>query len=171
MTLFLTWQSAELNSRPLTRRQSPPEGNIHTQNGKRTLLERELGTRIFLNTPVVTLALYLNGAIVFSLESTGLWFSWTRFHAFPVLFLLILYLHRCSTISTLRFLLNINNAAFAWSSFSKRSVRWSKAVSTHFYLILWTSQSKGIDVISTLCCWNWSVVPWDTVEFLFLSFG
>lgn len=34
MTLFLTWQSAELNSRPLTRRQSPlKEGSIHQMAG------------------------------------------------------------------------------------------------------------------------------------------
>lgn len=44
MTLFLTWQSAELNSRALTRRQAPRRKGADAL-GRRTLLWRGSGER------------------------------------------------------------------------------------------------------------------------------
>lgn len=153
MTLFLTWQSAEINSRPLTRRQSPlKEGCIH-----------RMAARLFFKGKVVSTRYLIPPWFVPQSQqrSTGPG-DFSSSVSDPS----FLYL-RCG--STLRFLLTINNLAFAWSSFSKLSDRWRKTVSTRFYLTLRTNQSKALMLFRLLCCLNWSVDPRDTVEVLFLS--
>lgn len=151
MTLFLTWQSAELNSRPLTRRQSPlKERRIHRMAGGLSFKGKVITTHYWILPWLIPQS---------SQGFAGHWFSYTGLHSFSALFRFILHLHHGSTTSTFRFLFNINNLALAWSLFSKHSVRWSKTVSTCFYLTLRTSQSKALMLLLCFVVWIGVLFP------------